>query len=322
MNIEAARARRRDSNLAREMLADDDGPAVRATRHEPVPTARRAAASLSLSDEDEALLLGTLRDARISPRIHSELNRLILPLMTLRTDAEPLPNAESPVRMFVRQLALLGYRDHEAPLPEFGMIQAMVTRILSQGASDSDSFFSGAEALYALARRAVRRVREQRAGVDTGSCDKPALSRPAEARYQVLIELHDHVAGTHLPLPAQDFVLRLLGPWMMVRYLRYGEHSEPWAEAKAFAALFFDALRPAVDAKEQLRKAALRRQTLAQARTRTERSRAPVEEAEVLLAWLENHFARMDRCVGIARATDEAATDTAFLDALPLPATP
>lgn len=267
-------------------------------------------------DHVEAFFLSIPRDARISDRVRNELNRVILTIMTI-PDPEKFSIPDHPVRAFVRQLTVLGYRDQESPLREFDMIQALVGRIVSEQGQDIDSFYSGAEALYTLARRAVKRLKDPRAEPAPES-RQPALSSAVEARQQVLLELREHAAGTVLPLPAQEFVLRLLGPWMMVRYQRYGEQSQPGAEARAFASLFFDALRPAVDAKEQLRKRALRRQTLQHARARTERSRVPADDAIALLTWLEHHLAGMDKCLDAAPLREGPQPDTCFLDALPV----
>lgn len=272
----------------------------------------------------EAFFLEIMRDERISERIRSELGRLILPLMAARLpEPDSFGNPDSPVRVFVRQLALLGYRDQEAPLEDFDLIQALIGRIVAEGGEVVDSFHGGAEALYTLARRQIRKLRGQR--MQGGADNTPArrslserLPLAEEARKQVILELREHAAGMTLPLPVQEFILRLLGPWMIVRFQRYGEGSQPWAEARAFAALFFDALRLAVDEKEQTRKQALRRQTLVQARVRTQRSRAPAKKAAELLSWLEVHFTELDRQRYPAAASDAVPTSLVFLEALPV----
>lgn len=276
-------------------------------------------------DHIEAFFLEILRDSRISERIRSELNRLILPLMAVRLpESEYFSSPDSPVRVFVRQLALLGYRDQEVPLQDFELIQALISRIVAEGGQVLDSFHSGAEALYTLARRQVKKLKEQRAGQDAelnSEAEQAAacLTLAEEARKQVMMEIREHAAGMPLPEPVQVFILRLLGPWMMVRYQRYGEGSQPWAEARAFAALFFDALRLAVDEKEQVRKRALRRQTLVQAKVRTERSNAPVERSAELLVWLEKHFGELDqRLYAASGSTPAVSTSMAFMESLPI----
>jgi hypothetical protein len=278
-------------------------------------------------DHIEAFFLEILQDPNISDRIRAELSRLILPLMAARLpESEYFSSPDSPVRVFVRQLALLGYRDQEVPLQDFDLIQALISRIVSEGGQVLDSFHGGAEALYTLARRQVRKMREQRSGENVEQNPEARnaatrLSLAEEARKQVMIELRENAAGLVLLQPVQLFILRLLGPWMMVRYQRYGEGSQPWAEARAFAALFFDALRLAVDEKEQIRKRALRRQTLVQARVRTERSNAPVDRSADLLVWLEQHFDDLNQRLYTAtssRAAPVAATGMSFLESLPV----
>ncbi|MGH8459386.1 MAG: hypothetical protein ACRESV_08545, partial [Nevskiales bacterium] len=199
-------------------------------------------------------------------------------------------------------------------------------RIVAEEGQVLDSLHSGAEALYTLARRQVKRLKEQRS--DQSAEQNPdvekateCLTLAEEARKQVMMEIREHAAGMSLPLPVQEFVLRLLGPWMIVRYQRYGDGSQPWAEARAFAALFFDALRLAVDEKEQVRKHALRRQTLVQAKVRSERSNAPVERAAELLVWLEIHFAKLDQRLYLAPtpgSNSGVSTSLAFLESLPV----
>jgi hypothetical protein len=280
-------------------------------------------AQLRRMDHIEAFLLDILRDTRISERIRGEFNRLALPLMVAQlTDPQIFQGPDSPVRVFVRQLALLGYRDQETPLPDFELIQALVSRIVAEGGQEADSFHGAAEALYTLARRQVRRLKEAKSGAGAGPAaegdDGRQLTLAEEARRQVLLELREHAAGMVLPQPVQVFILRLLGPWMMVRYQRYGEGSQPWAEARAFAALFFDSLRPAVDEKEQVRKRALRRRTLQEARIRTERSRAPAEPTRALLDWLASHFAELDQRLYQPADGTQQLTNLAFLEALPV----
>jgi hypothetical protein len=273
-------------------------------------------------DHIEAFLLDILRDGRISLRIRGEFNHLILPLMAAQlADPDSFRSPDSPVRVFVRQLALLGYRDQETPLPDFELIQALVSRIVAEGGQEIDSFHGAAEALYTLARRQIRRLKEAKSGAGAATAaegDVRSLSLAEEARRQVALELREHAAGMTLPAPVQDFILQLLGPWMMVRYTRYGDRSQPWAEARAFAALFFDSLRLAADEKEQARKRALRRRTLQEARIRTERSRAPAEPARALLEWLESHFAELDQRLYTPAHGAENETSPAFLDSLPV----
>jgi hypothetical protein len=83
-----------------------------------------------------------------------------------------------------------------------------------------------------------------------------------EAHRQVTAELTEHAAGLALPAEIKQFVVELLGPWMMVRYHRYGPDSAPWQQARSFAASFFDGLRPAVSSADEARKQALRARIL------------------------------------------------------------
>jgi hypothetical protein len=229
-----------------------------------------------------------LRDSKLSERVREEMNRLTA--VRLSDGSEENDNA---VRVFLRQLVVLGVRDKESPLQCFDMVQAVVTWIVNKERTQ-DSLHSATEALYALAKREIRLRLESAGAAATPVDGKPA---PGDARMRVIRELATHAGQLELPAPAKAFVVELLGPWMMVRLLRYGEASPCWSEAKTFAALFFEALRPGADAKEQVRKRSLRRKVLEQARQRTARSPISSIAAAGLLFWLEHHFAALDERV-------------------------
>jgi hypothetical protein len=269
----------------------------------------------------ESIMLDALRDARISARVRQELNRVLATLVMHCLPApEEFARPDSTVRLFIRQLMLLGYRDQDAPLREFDMLQTMVARIVAENGQDLDTFHSGAEALYTLARREVRRLLLQRTlgdiGDDAEAGPLKIRTLAEEARRQVANDLREHALGMNLAPEAQEFVLRLLGPWMMVRYQRYGRDSRAWTEARTFAALFFDALRPAAEPKDHERKRAVRRQVLTQARLRTGRAQQQAPGAQELLAWLERTFIRLDTRNG--PEPERHATSTAFLRTLPV----
>jgi hypothetical protein len=278
-------------------------------------------------DHIEAVFLDLIRDTRISPRFRSEFNRLILPMMSLRlTDVDLFKDPENPVRRFIRQLALLGFRDKEIPIEEFEHISLVVGRIVSERAQELSSFSTGADALYTIARNEVSRQLEARQKVR-----KPAApaEEPSGVPEQTAMEAHRFTqatlramsAGLHLPTVIQHFVLRLLAPWMMRAYLEHGEASDEVRDCILFASTFFDLLEPATsDDKHQLN-IQLRRQSLEQMAFEALKSRTKSEEVVMLLEGVAGFFEELNANpeAGLARSKD--AQDEAFvsyLDDLPV----
>jgi len=276
-------------------------------------------------DHVEALLLDWLRDERISLRVREEIRRLTLPLLVARlSSVDEFAAPDNPIRVFLRQLAVLGYRDREFPLPSFDSLRLIVERIIAEQGGDPASFRSAADALNTLSRHEVRRrlaTHTKEKIAQPGGAQETFATFAREAHRHVMAELTEHAAGLDLPAEIQAFILKLLGPWMMVRYHRYGPDSAPWQQARAFAASFFDGLRPAVSAVDEARKRELRARILQQARSRTERSNTPESQSEALLQALERHLQALDNSrEGIQNATGDHHMSDNFLDALqPIP---
>lgn len=256
-------------------------------------------------DHIEALYLDLLRDERISMRIRSELNRLILPTITLRlASPDQFTAPDNPARVFVRQLALLGFRDQEAPLADFGKIQIVVDRIVSEQGQELGGFRSGAQVLYTLARNEVDRrlaardrVRKQASVAAARPVIVDSVSDMAadqNTRETVLVELREQAAGLQLPQIVKNFTLLLLGPWMMDQLSRFGPDSREWAETRAFADVFFDVLRPATGTDDRSRKRALRRYALMEARDRMQAAGLPLDQARVMLEELKQYLVSLD----------------------------
>ncbi|HZP11846.1 MAG TPA: DUF1631 family protein [Nevskiaceae bacterium] len=269
-------------------------------------------------DKLESQSFELLRDERISPRVRSELSRLIPALLSAQLSFPGTFGApDNPPRVFVRQLALLGYRDHEFPLADFDAVRVVVDRILAEEGREVESFRSGADVLYTLARQEVKRriaaAAEERAKkaalaassqaptTPTPEAEPAAPANPedlarherdafiAESRHQVALELSDRAAGIELTPPAAEFIKQVIGPWMMSRYQKYGADSQQWKDARAFATRFFEAIQPASDDAEQLHKEALRRRVLLEARLHSQRT-VPVAQGDQLIANLERHL--------------------------------
>jgi hypothetical protein len=278
-------------------------------------------------DHVEALLLDWLRDDRISARVREEIRRLTLPILAARlASREEFAAPDNPIRVFLRQLAVLGYRDQEFPLSSFDSLQMVVERIVAEQGGDPSSFRSAADALNTLSRHEVRRrlaLHTKERIAQPGGPQETVATFAREAHRQVTAELTEHAAGLELPAEIKQFVVELLGPWMMVRYHRYGPDSAPWQQARSLAASFFDGLRPAVSSADEARKQALRARILEQARIRTQRSKAPPAKAQALLAGLERHLQALDashEIVSPSTAQSRGHMSDNFLDALrPIP---
>jgi hypothetical protein len=278
-------------------------------------------------DHIEAVFLDLIRDTRISARFRTELNRLILPLMSLRlSDAELFKNPENPVRRFIRQLALLGFRDKEFPIEAFEHISLIVGRIVSERGQEIASFNSGADALYTIARNEVRRQLEARQ-----QARKPAVAAESETAISDAIVADSHrfvqsalrsmSAGLHLPTVVQHYVLRLLAPWMMATYQRHGEDSDQTRDCILYASEFFELLTPSASEDEHRRKVQQRKQALEQMALEALRTRAQNEETVILLEGLAEYFEELnsDREAGLVRGTDaEDGAFVSYLDDLPV----
>jgi hypothetical protein len=291
--------------------------------------AQSAAARATLSraqaqsiDHVESLLLDWLRDDRISSRVREEIRRLTLPILVARLICgDEFAAADNPIRVFLRQLAVLGYRDQEFPLSTYDSLRLIVDRIVSEQGGESASFRSAADALNTLSRQEVRRrlaaQSQERSAKPVAETTQDSLAA-REAHRQVTAELTEHAAGLALPEEIKKFVLHLLGPWMMVRHQRYGQDSAPWRQAREFAASFFEGLRPAVSRVDAERKHAHRERILHQARVRAERSNTTPERVKDLLAALERHLAELDRVDASAEGLEppRARALDNFLDGL------
>lgn len=278
-------------------------------------------------DHIEAVFLDLIRDTRISDRFRSELNRLILPMMSLRlSDAELFKDPENPVRRFIRQLALLGFRDKELPIREFEHISLIVGRIVSERAQELDSFKSGADALYTIARNEVRQQLEMR---QQSRKQQPASEEQDPITEETVTGSHHFVRdalqtmseGFHLPTIVQHFILRLVAPWMMREYQRHGEDSDEMRECIVFASTFFNMLEPATNDEEHKRKILFRKQVIEQIAFEALRSRNQEKEVVILLEGVAEYFDELNADPNTGLKKDENTGQTSFvsyLDDLPI----
>jgi hypothetical protein len=278
-------------------------------------------------DHIEAVFLDLIRDTRISARFRSEFNRLILPMMSLRLSDEDLfQNPENPVRRFIRQLALLGFRDKEFPIEEFEHISLIVGRIVSERGQEIASFTTGADALYTIARNEVQRQLEARYqsrkpvhGPETQ--DETAEAAALAAHRFVQGTLRAMSAGLHLPTVIQHFVLRLLAPWMMKTHQQHGEDSEEFRDCLLYASTFFDLLETATSEDKHQLNIQLRKQALEQIAFEVLRSRTRTEEVIMLLEGVAGYFEELDAnpYAGLERIKDTSdAAFVSYLDDLPV----
>lgn len=283
-------------------------------------------------DHLEAVFLDLLRDPRISSRFRTEMSSLILPLMMLRIkDADLLTDPDNPVRRFVRQLALLGFRDEEQPIGNFNDIRMVIARIVSERAQEVASFRSGADALHTIARNEVQRQIEARLQNRRPATAEVPVEAPAavdDERRRLVREAHQHVlselrllsTGLRLPPPVQQYVVRMLGPWMMIRYQRYGVESEPMRDARSFAMMFFRLLTPASGRADHDTKIALRKHALEEMEVRAARSNRLEPELRVaILNQIEKLFGDLDdeQKAGVRKEFGNGSADcTDYLDGL------
>lgn len=272
-------------------------------------------------DHIEAVFLDLIRDTRISARFRSEFNRLILPLMSLRlTDADLFKNPENPVRRFIRQLALLGFRDKETPIREFEHISLVVGRIVSERAQEISSFNSGADALYTIAKNEVQR--------QLGARQQSRARAVAELTEQTVADSRDFVEDTlrsmsgdlQLPSAIQHFALHVLAPRMMIEYQLHGEDSDQLRDCLILASTFFSMLKPAVSTEKQQYNSQLRWHTLEDMALLAAQTEMPEDDLRTLLEGVAGHFEELDSHPAGFRPGKNALLDPVigYLDNLPL----
>src|SRR5262249_3949297 len=153
-------------------------------------------------DHVESLLLDWLRDDRISARVRDEIRRLTLPILVGRLICgDEFAAPDNPIRVFLRQLAVIGYRDQEFPLSSYESVRLIVDRIAAEQGGESASFRSAADALNTLSRQEVRRRlsahAHERPSKPIADVTRESEDRVAvhEAHRQVTAELTEHAAG-------------------------------------------------------------------------------------------------------------------------------
>ena len=261
-------------------------------------------------DRVETSFVAMKSDKKISDRIRAEIHRLALPVLTvLLTTPDQIASTNSPMHLFVRQLAMLGHRDKESPLHEFENIKIVVSRVVSEHGREMTSFHVGSGVLFTLSKNEIKRrmtggdplAITQSGGIKVENAD--------DAKQRVTAELRNIIKGLTVPPAIMQIVLKLMAPWMMIRLQRYGENSIAWTEAKTWTAAFFDLMRPAGNQEECSALHVGRRFALQQIRVRTQRSSLSPPEADAWLNDLEQYFNELDQA-DESRLSDSSDTTT------------
>ncbi len=281
------------------------------------PGASLTPAQVRAIDHLESVSFAHLSDQRISDRVRTEIARLILPLLESEL-SRPGEFAvdDNPVRTFIRELATLGYRDQEAPLPDFEAVKTTVDRIIAERGAELNSFQIGTDVLHTLVQRDV----DRKLAAEQESAQRRAQARAEASRQRVALELNDRTAGMELDPAVAAFALEMLGPWMMDRYHRHGAQSKQWTEARAFASEFFEAARPAVSEADQARRQMRRTRVMREARLRTQHAGISVGKAGKLLGDLERYFQNLIVVQDAGAAPHRPARTVDFVRTLSTPA--
>lgn len=288
------------------------------------PTLSLSPAQAESIDHLEAVFLDLIRDTRISERFRSEFQRLLLPMMSLRLcDQSLFEDRDNPVRRFLRQLALLGFRDKEHPLREFEPITQLVGCIASERAQEMVSFKSGADALYTIARNEVQAQLESRpkprprhaASVEE---EERRENLAADAYRIVQSKLRVLSKGLEPPPVVQDFVLRLVAPWLMEMCQRHGHDSPEMKDCFDFAVNLFSTLEPSADENEHQSKVRARKKLLERIALEILSTHSLDKEVIVLLEQMTEYFDELNshHSVGLIRQRRPQASLTSYLDRL------
>lgn len=277
-------------------------------------------------DHIEAVFLDLIRDTRISERFRTELNRLILPMMSLRlSDAQLFKDPENPVRRFLRQLALLGFRDKELPIREFEHISMIVGRIVAERAQEFESFKTGANALYTIAKNEVQYQLELRHKSRTPH----AADKVSHVPEEIVIQSHHFTVDTlrklsdghFLPDIVQRFILELLAPWMMVKYQKHGQGSPEVKDCLVFAKVFFDMLEPAMNLNDLKSRMATRKKLLDKIAMEVFSFNKQGKKPAALLEELADYFDQLNALPKFRARHDKSGSHAkliSFLDSLPI----
>ncbi len=228
-----------------------------------------------------------VQDETIDEGVRSLFQDLVLPLTMLAIkDAELFSNPNHPGRMLVRELTLFGQGEKEGVQTCIDQVSRLVQKVCEDDANDTNLISQTADTIFQLNEKIlddfVSRTKIERA-------KRLRDRRLNEAKRRVVLELREQLVNQVLPDELRQGVLRILGPWMVVRYLKYGRNSAPWLESLAYMQLYFKSIQAAENITVLKRRIILRRHLVKLVRQRSESAKIPKVILEKILTAFESY---------------------------------
>lgn len=240
----------------------------------------------------EKIVKNIAEDDNIDSRVKELILEMQVPLAILSiNDPKLFSDANHPGRKLVRELTLFG-QSHKSNIDRrIEEVRSLVRQVCSDGGQVTDIVAETAESVWRISEQELEHF------VKTSRMERRQRLREIrlqEAKQRVVLELREQLLNHKLPEELKPIMLKLVGPWMVVRYIRYGHNSRPWLEAVAYMMLAFDAIQPVEEKKLVSRRVVLRNHLLRALKSRTERSTLPEEEIEKLTRLTEDYFTSLN----------------------------
>ncbi|GEM_PF-3513541 len=274
------------ARLVRRLQTDNAGRTVRG----PVELADKVEGQLHYV---EKMMDRLCRDEHIDRRVRDLVSLLSVPmaLMAVR-DADVFHDPEYPGRMLIRELTMFGLAKREVVNARIAEVAVLVAQVRAEAAADREAVARAAESIWKICEQEIEHPSDASRHV---SRQEMRDRRLGEAKRRVMLELREQLLDKQLPDELRPCVMRLLGPWMVVRYLRYGHNSRPWLEALAYMKLSFEAMQPAGDQAQFSRRISLRNHLMRVLAQKAARSTLPPEEVREMVGRMENYLERINQ---------------------------
>ncbi|MDX1453394.1 MAG: DUF1631 family protein [Oleiphilaceae bacterium] len=239
----------------------------------------------------EKILTAISQDEQLDARVRTLISELFLPLSILSIkDRNLFANSNHPGRILVRELSLFGNCSTDIIDRRIEEVESLVRHIILDNARDLKVISQAAESIWNICDQELQNFIS-----DSIHNNKKRVQemRMREARRRVAMELREQLLGRQLPRELKPILQQMLGPWMIIRYLRYGHNSKPWLESLAYMRLSIDAIQPVKDRDILQRRIATRRHLITRLKARVARSKLANTQIQPMINKLEDYFKKL-----------------------------
>lgn len=251
----------------------------------------------------EKVITAIAKDETLDKRVRGLIQDLIVPVAMLAIqDAEMFSNPNHPGRMLIRELTLFGHADDQAVSHGIVEVSTMIADVVARGAEDRQCIVDATDRIYRINEKNLEDF------VNRSKVDRVRRLREIklkEAKRRVVLELREQLVNHYLPDELRPGVLRLLGPWMVLRYLRYGRNSRSWLESLAYMQLYFKAIQPATNLETLKRRIILRKHMVSVGHQKTAKSSLPKPDVEKMMAAFETYLHNLNEIDNIRLLSGE-----------------